>query len=107
MLKGKDAKPTHQVELPFTPEFLPGLHPYINTVPQTVTEDILHRKVAELGGRVEWGTELTDFSEGKGGNVTAELNRSEVLKPRYMVGCDGAQSFVRKHQSMEFSGMEG
>ncbi|MEZ4436604.1 MAG: FAD-dependent monooxygenase [bacterium] len=76
-------------------------------VSQVETEDVLQRRVEALGGRVEWETRLDGFVADAFG-VVATLRRgdgtSEVLRARYLVGCDGAHSTVRKGAGLSFEG---
>lgn len=68
--------------------------------------DILRVRLAELGGRVEFGTRLVSFSQDDDG-VTASLVRpdgsSETLRVRYLAGCDGARGAVRTGIGVEFA----
>jgi 2-polyprenyl-6-methoxyphenol hydroxylase-like FAD-dependent oxidoreductase len=67
---------------------------------------ILRARLAELGGRVEFGTRLTSFSQDADG-VTALLQhadgRGETLRARYLAGCDGARGVVRAGIGVEFA----
>jgi 2-polyprenyl-6-methoxyphenol hydroxylase-like FAD-dependent oxidoreductase len=79
--------------------------PYASTlmIPQWRVEEILRARLAELGGVVEYGTELTDFVQDTVGGVTATVN-GETWRARYLVGSDGGRSFVRKHLGVGFEG---
>jgi 2-polyprenyl-6-methoxyphenol hydroxylase-like FAD-dependent oxidoreductase len=67
--------------------------------------DILRARLAELGGRVEFGTRLESFSETDDG-VSATLQhrdgRAETLRARFLAGCDGARGAVRAGSGVEF-----
>ncbi|MGZ3146835.1 FAD-dependent monooxygenase [Lentzea chajnantorensis] len=51
---------------------------------------------------VEYGTALTSFTQDDSG-VTAVVG-SETVRARYLVGCDGGKSFVRKQLGVSFVG---
>ncbi|MFD1544082.1 FAD-dependent monooxygenase [Nonomuraea guangzhouensis] len=89
--------------------------PYPNTValPQWRTESILRDRLAELGGKVEFGRRLTGFDAGDEGltatpedgeNVTATLEDGERVRARYLVAADGGRSLVRRTLGLPFSG---
>ncbi|MGY1983496.1 FAD-dependent monooxygenase [Nocardia gipuzkoensis] len=82
--------------------------PYPDTwlIPQYSTARALHARLETLGGRVELGAELTDFTV-ESGLVTARLatpDGVETVTARFLVGADGGSSRVRKHLDIEFSG---
>ena len=75
-------------------------------IPQWRTDRILHDRFIQLGGRVELGTELTEFEQDSDG-VTATLVRdgtSRRVRARYLVGADGGRSRVRKASGVGFEG---
>ncbi|MFC0111457.1 FAD-dependent monooxygenase [Kibdelosporangium aridum] len=81
-------------------------YPNIWFVPQFRTEEILRERLAELGGRVELSTELTDFTQDVDG-VTATLTTGgtvETVRARYLVGADGGRSTVRRRLGIPFPG---
>ncbi|MFJ2851980.1 FAD-dependent monooxygenase [Streptomyces rubiginosohelvolus] len=68
-------------------------------------EEILRDRLAGDGVRVELGREVTGLAEGPGGrhvDVTFAEGRTE--RARYVVGCDGAHSSVRKRLGIGFEG---
>ncbi|MFG2506129.1 FAD-dependent monooxygenase [Streptomyces rubiginosohelvolus] len=68
-------------------------------------EEILRDRLAGYGVRVELGREVTGLAEGPGGrhvDVTFAEGRTE--RARYVVGCDGAHSSVRKRLGIGFEG---
>jgi 2-polyprenyl-6-methoxyphenol hydroxylase-like FAD-dependent oxidoreductase len=78
-------------------------YPNLWMVPQARTEEILRSRLAELGGRVEFGVELVGFTQHDGG-VRATLSNGETVDCEYLVGCDGARSVVRKTLGLQLVG---
>ncbi|GGU34304.1 FAD-dependent monooxygenase [Lentzea flava] len=76
--------------------------PYASTmlIPQFRVEQILREALP--AGTVEYGTPLTSFSQDDDG-VTAVVG-AETVRAKYLVGCDGGKSFVRKHLGVQFVG---
>ena len=75
-------------------------------VPQFLTEAVMRERLAELGSGPEFGVELTGFEQDPEG-VTAELVGPagvESVRARYLVGTDGARSFVRHRLDIGFPG---
>ncbi len=75
-------------------------------LPQFLTERVLRERLAELGGRVEFGCELVGFEQGEDG-VTARLVSSlgeELVHVPYLIGADGGRSFIRNALGIDFPG---
>jgi 2-polyprenyl-6-methoxyphenol hydroxylase-like FAD-dependent oxidoreductase len=76
-------------------------------LPQDQTERLLRSRIAELGGMVEPGTELTGLAAGRDA-VTATIRgpagRADTITAGYVVGCDGAHSRVRSELGLTFDG---
>ncbi len=70
-------------------------YPNLWLVPQNRTEAILREKLAELGGQVEFGTAFESVEQEEQG-VTVRFSSGESLTAKYLVGCDGGHSAVRK-----------
>src|SRR5215472_6497107 len=77
------------------PGGLDTAHPYILGIQQPVTERLLTEHATELGAEIRRGCELTGLSQDEDG-VTAELADGTRLRSRYLAGCDGGRSTVRK-----------
>src|SRR5215213_3089019 len=81
--------------------------PYLLMVPQNITEQILRERLAELGGQVETGVELTGFSQDADG-VNAVLHdkegHTEQTRADWLVAADGARSTVRHQLGLQFEG---
>lgn len=87
---------------------LPDEVPYgFAALPQYETERLLEEYVAGLGTVVERDTELLSFTQDADG-VTARLGTAsggaEEVRARYLIGCDGAHSIVRKGLGLDFEG---
>jgi 3-(3-hydroxy-phenyl)propionate hydroxylase len=83
-------------------------HPMLVTFYQPELEALLRRKlVAYPQVEAELGTTLEGFSDGPNG-VRAQLRDAQgntrEVHARYLVGADGANSFVRRSLGLEFEG---
>ena len=87
-------------------------HPYVLGIPQTRTEALLEAHALEQGAEVRWGHAVFEFEQG-GDGVTiqvhvapdvASVRESYALRARWLVGCDGGRSTVRKLAGIEFEG---
>ncbi|MFG2859465.1 rifampin monooxygenase [Streptomyces sioyaensis] len=94
------------------PDRLDTAHPYGLATPQTVTERLLTERALELGAEIRRGCEVVGLSQDEHG-VTVELAHGGVaaggegstqLRSRYLVGCDGGRSTVRKLVGIGFPG---
>ncbi|MFE1289888.1 FAD-dependent monooxygenase [Streptomyces sp. NPDC058751] len=87
---------------------LPPEVPYgFAALPQYETERILDGCLARFGTGVERGTELVSFTQDAEGVTVALRSVSgaeEEVRARYLVGCDGAHSTVRKKLGLTFEG---
>src|SRR3954451_13691035 len=86
-----------------TPERLGTAHPYVLRIPQPTTERLLLEHATELGVEIRRGCELVGLSQDDHG-VTVELADGTQLRSRYLVGCDGGRSTVRKLLGVGFPG---
>jgi len=85
------------------PERLDTAHPYVLGIPQTTTDRLLAERATELGAEIRRGCELVGLSQDEHG-VTVELADGTQLRSRYLVGCDGGRSTVRKLLGVGFPG---
>jgi rifampicin monooxygenase len=85
------------------PDRLDTAHAYILGIPQNITERLLTEHAIELGVEIRRGCELVGVSQDEDG-VTAELADGTQLRSRYLVGCDGGRSTVRKLLGVGFPG---
>ncbi|HYN95622.1 MAG TPA: rifampin monooxygenase [Pilimelia sp.] len=85
------------------PDRLDTAHPYVLGIPQTTTDRLLAEHAAERGAEIRRGCELVGLSQDDDG-VTAELADGTRLRARYLVGCDGGRSTVRRLLGVGFPG---
>ncbi|MFI2435134.1 rifampin monooxygenase [Streptomyces sp. NPDC018693] len=85
------------------PEGVDTGHPYGVAIPQTATERLLDERAVELGTEIRRGCELVGLSQD-GDGVSAELADGTCLRSRYLVGCDGGRSAVRRLIGVGFPG---
>lgn len=87
---------------------LPADVPYgFAALPQYETERILTEHLERYGTFVERGTELVSFVQDPGGvwsSVVTGAGATRDIRSRYLVGCDGAHSAVRKGLGLAFEG---
>ncbi len=87
---------------------LPPEVPYgFAALPQYETERLIEEYVAGLGTFVERGTELLSFTQdrdGVGARLRDASGAEEELRVRYLIGCDGAHSTVRKGLGLPYEG---
>ncbi|MEU9092437.1 rifampin monooxygenase [Streptomyces sp. NPDC048428] len=89
------------------PDRLDTAHPYGVATPQPVTERLLEERAVELGTEIWRGCEVIGLSQSEDGadaGVTVELADGTELRSRYLVGCDGGRSTVRKLLGVAFPG---
>jgi 4,5-epoxidase len=75
-------------------------------IPQSRTEAILAESFEEMGGHIEWNTELTNYEQHADG-VLAQVqtpDSSQEIAADWLVSCEGAHSVVRRRAAMEFRG---
>lgn len=85
------------------PELLDTAHPYGLATPQPVTERLLVERALELGTEIRRGHEVVGLDQDEDG-VGVELADGTRLRSRYLVGCDGGRSAVRKLLGVGFPG---
>jgi 2-polyprenyl-6-methoxyphenol hydroxylase-like FAD-dependent oxidoreductase len=74
--------------------------------PQWRIEEALRDRLEQLGGRVEYGTELTGFTQAETA-VSAILacgDDAHTIEAKWLVGCDGGKSAVRHAADIPFQG---
>jgi NADPH-dependent dioxygenase len=86
-------------------------YPFTLIINQNVIEQVLRDQLTVLGTTVEWATELRSLSQEPDGWLTALLvhqpsGREEIVRTRWLVGCDGVQSTVRAQLDIPYEGGE-
>jgi 2-polyprenyl-6-methoxyphenol hydroxylase-like FAD-dependent oxidoreductase len=80
-------------------------HPYLLFIPQDAVEEVLEEHLRGLGVLVERGVELTGLAQ-RPDAVDVELRRDDGSIERdeagYVLGCDGADSTVRRRADIAF-----
>ncbi|WP_434443999.1 FAD-dependent monooxygenase [Lentzea sp. E54] len=85
------------------PDGLDSAYSYLLGIPQPIVDRLLEHHAADLGARVRRGCAVAGLEQDDEG-VTVELAGGELLRSRYLVGCDGARSTVRKLLGVGFPG---
>jgi rifampicin monooxygenase len=85
------------------PERLDTAHGYVLGIPQPLTDRLLSEHALELGVELRRGCQLVGLSQDDEA-VTAELTDGTRPRARYLVGCDGGRSTVRKLLGVAFPG---
>jgi 3-(3-hydroxy-phenyl)propionate hydroxylase len=83
----------------------PTRHPYSLGLWQNHIERIMAAWIAELPVHVHYGCEVTDFAQDDT-EVDVRLSDGEPLRARYLVGCDGGRSLIRRSAGIEFPGWD-
>jgi 2,4-dichlorophenol 6-monooxygenase len=83
----------------------------MSDLPQTRLEPILVTEAARLGSQVRFGAELIAFEQDSDGVTATVLDRltghRSTIRARYMIGADGARSFVADKLGLPLDGVEG
>ncbi|MEV5506482.1 FAD-dependent monooxygenase [Streptomyces orinoci] len=102
---GRKARQWDMITRPGPTPDVPHAEPWL--LPQWRTQEILHRRLQQLGGQVEFGTRLTTFTQTPQG-VTAQLRTAagteETAHAAYLVAADGGRSTVRTALGTPFTG---
>ncbi|MFE1168303.1 rifampin monooxygenase [Nocardiopsis sp. NPDC058789] len=85
------------------PEGLDSAHAYVLGIPQPVTDRLLTEHAVELGARVRRGAEVVGLEQDEHG-VGVVLADGTRPRARYLVGCDGGRSTVRRLLGVDFPG---
>lgn len=85
------------------PEDLDTAHGYILGIPQPTTDRLLAEHAEQVGAQIRRGATVVGLSQEDAG-VTAELADGTRVRGRYLVGCDGGRSTVRKLLGVGFPG---
>lgn len=80
-------------------------YPYILMVPQSGTEQVLAVRAQRLGVPIIRGAEVVGLEQDRDG-VRLTLADGAGVRARYVVGCDGAHSAVRRLLGVDFVGKQ-
>ncbi len=83
----------------------PTRHNYILGLWQNHIERILAEWIGELPVTLYRGREVTSFAQNDTG-IDVELSDGQSLRAKYLVGCDGGRSLIRKAAGIEFPGWD-
>jgi 2-polyprenyl-6-methoxyphenol hydroxylase-like FAD-dependent oxidoreductase len=85
------------------PEGLDTAYAYLLGIPQPVIVALLEEHAVDRGAQVRRGSAVADLEQDDDG-VIVVLADGERLRTRYLVGCDGGRSTVRKLLGVGFPG---
>jgi len=83
----------------------PTRHPYSLGIWQNQIERIMAVWISELPVRIYYRCEVTGFAQDDTG-VDVQLSDGQLLRARYLVGCDGGRSVIRQTAGIEFPGWD-
>lgn len=87
---------------------IPSPHPFVLSLEQNKFEAILIEYLEKLGGHVERQVELVSFQQQEQNVLlflkNLQTDQIESLETPWLIGCDGAHSFVRKELNLSFEG---
>jgi 2-polyprenyl-6-methoxyphenol hydroxylase-like FAD-dependent oxidoreductase len=86
-----------------------GEHGYSLLIPQTHTERLLEEHARALGAEIRRGHELIGFEQDADqvGVRVRSPGKEYVIAARFLAGCDGGRSTVRKLSGLAFTGAAG
>ena len=79
-------------------------YPYVLLIEQSATEQLLEEFLSEHKIKVEREAEAIDLETTNDGTVQVTLSTGEIIRAKYLCGCDGARSIVRHKLNLSFSG---
>lgn len=85
------------------PENLDTAHGYVLGIPQPLTDRLLSEHAVAAGAEVRRGCAVTGLDRDPQG-VTATLADGTTVRGRWLVGCDGGRSTVRRLAGIAFPG---
>jgi 2-polyprenyl-6-methoxyphenol hydroxylase-like FAD-dependent oxidoreductase len=93
---------------------LPTRYPFVCMFNQNETEKVLRDHLEhDLSLSIEWSTELTSIEESADGTVTVSVNHKtgnseskEIIKPDWVIACDGLHSPTRECLGFKYEGSE-
>jgi 2-polyprenyl-6-methoxyphenol hydroxylase-like FAD-dependent oxidoreductase len=105
LAQGRAAQVATFALIPLDISDFPTRHNYGLGLWQDRIEHVLAAWVDELAVPIHRGREVTRFAQDDTG-VNVELSDGRSLRAKYLVGCDGGRSLVRKQAGIEFPGWD-
>ena len=105
LAKGKAMQVGGFAHIPLDISDFPTRHNYGLALWQKQFELILAGWIEELAVPIYRGSEVTGFAQDETG-VDVELSDGQSLRAKYLVGCDGGRSVVRKGAGIAFHGWD-
>ncbi|CAK7236029.1 hypothetical protein SCUCBS95973_009467 [Sporothrix curviconia] len=95
----------HEIQRTGAPGASTPATPYPSSVvtPEWRVEEALRSRLEALGGSVIFNVELSELTQLET-HVTATTSTGETITARWLVGCDGGHSTVRKQSGITFLG---
>ncbi|MEX0938814.1 MAG: FAD-dependent monooxygenase [Pirellulales bacterium] len=84
-------------------------YPYLLVLSQGKTERFLIDRIEELGGQVEWNTQLSALRQDQEevvATLATSADEDHQVRAAWLAGCDGAHSAVRHALGLAFEGAE-
>lgn len=103
--QGQVAQVAGLAAIPLDISDFPTRHNYGLALFQKHIERTLAAWVAEIGVPIHRGCEVTGFAQDDNG-VDVELGGGRSLRAKYLVGCDGGRSLIRKKAGIDFPGWD-
>jgi 3-(3-hydroxy-phenyl)propionate hydroxylase len=103
--QGRKAQVPQFAGIPLDISDFPTRHNYGLGLWQNHIERILAGWVDELAVRIYRGRDVAGFAQDDDG-VDVELGDGQSLRAKYLVGCDGGRSVIRKAAGIEFPGWD-
>ena len=103
--QGQTAQVAQFAGIPLDISDFPTRHNYVLGLWQNHIERILAGWVDELAVPIYRRREVTGFAQDDTG-VDVELSDGQSLRAKYLVGCDGGRSLIRKAAGIEFQGWD-
>jgi rifampicin monooxygenase len=85
------------------PRGLDTAHPYILGMPQTIIDRLLEERALEMDAEIRRGAEVVHLDQDADG-ATVHLADGKRVRGRFVVGCDGGRSTIRKLLNIPFPG---
>ncbi len=82
-------------------------YPFLLLVEQGLHEKLLYDHIKSKGQDIRWQTQLESFSQNESGvtaNIKSADGAAETIEAKFLVGCDGAKSPVRRTLGLTFEG---